>query len=407
MDTTHAPAAPADISPGRLNLLLNVGHALDHLTMTIYPTVILALTVEFGGSYAELLPLSLGGLIAFGAFSLPAGWLGDRWSRRNMMAVFFFGLGVSTVLAGFAQSPWQLAAAMTLIGLFAAIYHPVGLAMLAMERNSIGRTLGVNGLWGNLGVAFAALAAGALTDLIDWRAAFIVPGLVSIAAGVWFVLAVPAGTTGGGTRGRLDVAVGRGVAQRIFAVLMVATIAGGVIFTATTVSMPKIFDERLQALTSTTFGIGALVCLVYVLAALAQLCVGSLIDRFDLRRVFVPVALAQVPLLALAGYLDNWALLAVAIAMMFVVFGQIPINDAMVARYTPNAWRARAFALRYIVSFGASSTAVPLVALLHGGGGGFRAVFWVLAAMAVATGLAALVFPGRDSLASPAAQPAE
>jgi len=177
------------MNPSRgLALYLNLGHTLDHLLMLIFPTVVLAMSEELGRGYAELLPLSLGGFIAFGACSLPAGWLADRWSRTGMMAAFFFGIGGASILTGFAAGPAQLAAGLTLIGVFAAIYHPVGIAMLVSNRENVGRVLGVNGVFGNVGVAFSALIAGALADLVGWRAAFIAPGAVAVALGAAFAL---------------------------------------------------------------------------------------------------------------------------------------------------------------------------------------------------------------------------
>jgi len=172
-------------------LFLNIGHALDHLFLLIYPTVVLAMSPEFGRSYSEMLPLALGGFIAFGAGSLPAGWLADHWSRRGMMIVFFIGIGAASILTGLTNTPWQIAAALTLVGLFGAIYHPVGIAMLVSGREKVGKVLGVNGVFGNLGVAFAALIAGALAYWVNWRAAFIVPGLLSIAVGIAFAMTVP------------------------------------------------------------------------------------------------------------------------------------------------------------------------------------------------------------------------
>src|SRR6266852_5801849 len=153
----------------RMSLFLNLGHALDHLLMLIFPTVVLAMSAEFGRGYAELLQLSLGGFIAFGAFSIPAGWLADRWSRTGMMAVFFFGIGGASILTGFAAGTVQIALGLTLIGVFAAIYHPVGIAMLVAHRENVGRVLGVNGVFGNVGVAFSALIAGALAQTVSWR----------------------------------------------------------------------------------------------------------------------------------------------------------------------------------------------------------------------------------------------
>lgn len=375
-------------------LFLNFGHALDHLFMLIFPTVVIAMAPAFDRTYGEMLPLSLGGFIMFGACSLPAGWLADRWSRHGMMVVFFIGIGASSALTGLAQSTVQIAIGLTLIGVFGAIYHPVGVAMLVSGRQKVGRVLGVNGVYGNLGLAFAALIAGALAYWIHWRAAFIVPGLISIAVGAAFMALVPDPGKPGRTR-RAATAPGhtRMVLVRVFGILLVSTICGGIIFNSTTVAMPKVFDERLAALVDTTLGIGVLISFVYTIAAMAQLIVGYFLDRYSIKAVFVPVVALQAPFLLLAGLMENYAMLAVALAMMFFIFGQVPINDAMVAAYTDERWRARALAVRYVVSFGASATAVPLVAFMHRFGGDFRYLFFVLAAMALVMFAAAVFMP--------------
>lgn len=380
----------------RTQLFLNVGHTLDHLFMLIFPTVVLAMAPEFGRPYSEMLPLALGGFIMFGAGSIPAGWLADRWSRRGMMIVFFVGIGVASTLTGFARAPWQIAIGITLIGTFAAIYHPVGIAMLVSGRDKIGRVLGVNGVFGNLGVAFAALIAGALAHWWNWRAAFIAPGLVGIAIGIGFAAAVPeaklaARASAGGSRQVFS----RALLARVFSILLVTTVCGGIIFNSTTVAMPKIFDVKLTALVETTLGVGVLVSGVYVFAAMAQLVVGHLLDRGTIRSVLVPIVGLQVPLLLAAAYFDNYGMLLVALAMMFFVFGQIPINDAMVAAYSDEHWRARALAVRYVVSFGASALAVPLIALMYRYSNDFSYLFFVLAAMAAAMFGAALFMPAQ------------
>jgi len=387
---------------------LNLGHFLDHLAMLIYATAVLVMTARFGLSYEAMLPLSLGGFIAFGGGSLPAGWLGDRWGRRNMMMVFFLGLGAALLLTGFAQTPWQLVGCLTLIGIFASIYHPVGIAMLVKDQARVGRALGWNGVWGNLGLASAALIAGWFADHLSWRAAFIAPGIFSLLAGIAFAALVPAHVAPAAPpRAAGKRVIENASARRVFAVLAVATLCSGVIFSAVTNAMPKIFDERLTQLVHSTTGIGSLISAVYVIAAMAQLLVGQLIDRRSLRSVFLTLALLQAPLLLLAGILTDWAMLALAVAMMFVIFGLIPINDAMVARYTPESWRARVYALRYVVSFGASLPAIPLVAWLQPKAAGFVPLFGVLAAIALGTMLAAFFFPAENRDAATAAQPAE
>jgi MFS family permease len=377
---------------------INLGHFLDHLAMLVFPTVVVALGREWDRPYSELLPLALGGFIAFGAFALPAGWLADHWSRYKMMAVFFFGIGVSMLLTGLAQSPWQIGVGLTLIGVFAAIYHPVGIAMLVASPEKMGRALGWNGLWGNLGLAAAALVAGALMDLWGWRAAFFIPGAFCVLTGIAFLRLVPDPGPVQKKSKTIGLHIDRATMARVFAVLLIATACGGVIFNSTTVAMPKVFDERLASLTQTSFGIGALVAFVYSLAALAQLAMGSLIDRFELRKLMIGIALIQIPLLAVAANVEGWAMLAAALAMMLAVFGQIPLNDVIVGKYVADEYRARVLSVRYVISLGVAAVAVPLIAVLHRTEGGFSNVFLVLAALAAGMLVASLFFPSRRTI---------
>jgi MFS family permease len=394
----------------RVVRFINTAHALDHLMVLIFPTAVLGMSASFGGSYGGLLALSVGGAIAFGAGSLPAGWLGDHWSQRNMMTLFFIGVGAAALLTAMSMTPFMLAASVTLLGLFAAIYHPVGTAMLVANAEKLGRAIGVNGVWGNMGVAAAALVAGTLTQYLGWRWAFAVPGLASIALGIVFHAMVPNQVAQQKAAAREGAALPRSVIVHAFSVLVLVAASGSVVFQAITNSMPKVFDERFSLLAGSPFRIGVLVASVYVIGAMAQLIVGHFVDRHPLRTVFLPLSLIQGPCLLLAAWAQDWAMLALALAITFGIFGQVTINDAMVARYTDQAWRARAYAFRYVVSFTAGACAIPLVALLHERAGGFTVTFLVLAAFGSLIFVGALLFPHRpDELAvlPVRAQPAE
>ena len=153
----------------------------------------LTLAREWGMSYAELIPYATPGFVAFGLFSLPAGWLADKWSREGMMLVFFFGIGISAVATALAQSPLQMAFGLFAIGVFGAIYHPVGIPLVIQGYVKTGLRIAVNGVFGNLGVASAALLTGYLVDQSGWRSAFIWPGLVTIVIGVGYAFLVARG----------------------------------------------------------------------------------------------------------------------------------------------------------------------------------------------------------------------
>jgi len=381
-----------------LVLFLNLGHLLDHLAMLVFPTAVVALARDWGVAYSDLLPLAVGSFVAFGAFAIPAGWLADRWSRYRVMAVFFFGVGASLFATGLAQAPWQIALGLTVVGAFAAIYHPVGIAMLVAAPERMGRMLGWNGLWGNLGLAFAALLTGALVDLAGWRAAFFVPGVICVIAGVAYLAAVrDPGKTAKRSK-TIGLHVDARMMTRIFAIMLIATACGGVIFNSTTIAMPKVFDERLRELAQSNLGVGALVAAVYSVAALAQLVMGALIDRTELRRLMIGVGLVQIPMLYLAANLQGWAMLGAALLMMLAVFGQIPLNDAIVGKYVADEFRARVLGVRYVVSLGVAAVAVPMISALHRTAGGFSNVFFVLALLAAGVFLASWFFPSRAEL---------
>jgi MFS family permease len=356
-----------------------------------------------------LLPYSIGGFVAFGVFSMPVGWLGKRVSGHTLITAFFLGVGAGCVLAGLAQTPLQIGIALTLVGIFAAIYHPIGNAMLStIDATRIGRIMGLNGLCGNMGIASAALLTGVLTDLISWRAAFIIPGLAAIAVGIafWTLVADP-GPLRSSARAGMARSVSRAEMVRVFAIIMISTALGGFIFSATTVVMPKLFEERLAELTTTVSGIGLFVFVVYALAALAQILIGSLLDRYSLARIFLWVGLLQTPFLLLTGLVGGIPTLLFALPMMFVVFGLVPINEVMVARYTAPELRTRVYSVRYTFSFAAVAAAIPAVSYFHKSYGGFAELFVLLAVVAVLLTLSAVwLYMMERQPAVAAAQPA-
>ncbi|QPC44396.1 MFS transporter [Kaustia mangrovi] len=378
-------------------LILNLGHFYTHLFMLLHPTVVLALEKEFAGSYGTLLLPSTAAFAAFGAGTLPAGWLGDRMRRETLLAIFFIGLGAGAGLAAAATGTVMLTAGLALLGLAASIYHPVGIAMVVEGRASVGRALGINGVWGNMGVAAAPLVAGGLAAAIGWRAAFAVPAAVAVATGLVYLAVLmreprAARAAPREDRQRAPEPLSGTALWRLVAALAIAAFCGGLIFHGTTVVLPKLFEERLGGVVGGLAGVGGLASLVLALAAFTQIGVGTLIDRKPIRPVFIAVALAQIPLLLAVGLAGGLAVAVASLAMMAAVFGELPIHDALVARHAAPAWRARLYSVTYVLSLGVSALAVPLVAELYERGG-FPVMFAVFAAFAALVVIAALILP--------------
>jgi len=354
-----------DLLSRRTIAFVNIAHALDHFVLLIYPTAVIAIAAERQLSYASLIGLATGAFVAFGLFSLPMGWLADRMGRRNLLAIFFGGCGIACLGLSTASSPVMFGIWLFVLGVFSAIYHPIGSTMLVSHTSQLGRDLGINGVWGNLGAAFASGVTALLAASLGWRAAFILPGLVCLLAGIAFVRLVPGDGDSHGKSGNTHAVIPVVRPMTLFLLFAAAIVAGGMTFNITTIALPKIIDERAGACLPLVL-IGSLATLVFVFGALTQLLMGRLVDRFTLPRIFVGLSILQPLGLGLAAMTSGIPMLAGLVLAMAAIYGQVVVNDAMVARYVPTQYRARAFSVRYFLGFTTSGLAVPLIALLHG-----------------------------------------
>ena len=388
-------------------LFLNVGHFLDHFFLLIFASAAaLVLVSEWQLPYGELIPYSTAGFVAFGLFSLPSGWLADRWSREGMMSVFFIGIGLSAIGTSTAQSPTQIAIWLFTVGLFASIYHPVGLALIAKGDKKMGMDIAVNGVWGNMGVGFAAFITGLMIDQLGWRAAFWMPGALSICIGVMYFnhqrdkiffkftsiqkskIDIP-NSPKTANAGELRLII-----IRVSAVVFFTTAVSSIIFQGTTFALPKIFEERLSGLASSASMIGFLALVVFATASFAQIVVGQMLDRIGPKKVFLIVSAIQIIFFSLfIGKQDFFALFT-ALFFMLGAFGQIPINDFMIGKMAKSEFRASIFGVRYVISFAVWAIVVPLISFVHLNYG-FDYLFYILAGCAVSIFIAAATLPHR------------
>ena len=374
--------AGEDAARRRSIAFLNWAHAIDHFVLLIYPTVVIGLETVYQRSYSELIALSSSAFVAFGVFSLPAGWLADRWSRRNMMTAFYIGCGLSLAGAGFAPNLTSLGVAMFALGMFASIYHPVGMAMLIEASNARGRTLAFNGVCGNLGVSLAAGISAALATWFGWRAAFYAPAGILILTGIVYYLLTPDDLHHAKNRKSAPaVSLTPRLAVMLFGLFIVIALSAGLTFNVLTIALPKIVDERLSRDLPLVL-VGSIATAVLVCGALAQLTVGRLVEWVSPHVIFAIVTGIGFVGNLWAAYASGVALLAALAIAIAAIYGQVTVNDMIMARYTADAWRGRVYAVRYFLLFISAGAAIGMISILHETGG-FTLVLGVNAAIAL------------------------
>lgn len=359
----------------------NFAHAVDHYVMLIFPTVVIGLEAVYGRSYSELLALGTASFFAFGIFSLPAGWLADRWSRRYMMVVFYIGCWLSCAAAALSPNFVVLAVSLFALGVFAAIYHPVGTAIVVAAATNRGRTLALNGVCGNIGVALAAGITAALTAWTGWRGAFFVPAVICVATGVAYLIVVPDDRhQKAGRSVAPEVRLSMAVMVTVFALFILIGTTAGLVFNTVTIALPKVVDERIGSSISLV-AIGGIATAIFLCGAIAQFAMGRILEKYPAHLVFAFTGLMQFIGVVWVVYATGSALLgALAFAMAFI-YAQVTVNDFVIARYTADAWRARVYAVRYFITYLISGAAVTMITLLHGRGG-FDLVLGVTAIIA-------------------------
>ena len=394
----------------------NVAHLFTHALTILYATAVLYLPQEFGLPYGEMLGLSSVGLILFGVGSLPAGWIGDRWSQVGMIVIFFLGAGASAIVIGTAKSVPALFIGLSLVGLFASIYHPIGIAWLVACARKQGMTLGINAVFGGLGSAIAPVFVGIMVDHVSWRAAFVIPGVLAFATGLGLLFAWRRGWVA-------DLRADRAPApppdpstyRRVFFVLIVTMACNGLVYTGMLHTIPKVFESGLgDVLSSTTnffvmLGIetgnytdlGLLVGAVIGLSSLCSIFGGWLADRYSVKRIYLIFWTLTIPPLLFVTSTSGMTLLAVVLLAMSFNVTFVAAENILVARYTPFKWRSLAYGARFVLALGVGGLTVLLAGDLYDQDGNFTVIYLLLAGGALLASLGALLLPPTPTHASP------
>ena len=387
-------------------LLLNLGHAMDHWVLAIFLYTVSVIAGVWGSDWKELTPYAFGASFMFGAGSIVSGRLGDQWGRRVMMVIFFAGMGVSSLVIALCQNAWQIGVAMTLMGAFASIYHPVGIPMLVQHAKNPGFTIGVNGLVGNLGIALGSSVSVLLATRYGWQMAYIVPGVICLLAAVAFAVMVPKEEEAPAKRKSRMLDLPPAVMAKVFFIMTCAAVTGSIVFNFTTNGNGEMLKARIAELAANPFLLSMALLVIFSVASLMQLVVGALIDKYPLKNVYLPILVCQIPLFVLASYVDGWALLVVTTLFMVFVFGAIPFTDAMIVRYIDDRLRSRVTGMRLAIGFGVSSLVTAAIGPSVKAAG-FPTLLMLLAGVAALTTLAISFLPSEREAASTALKPAE
>ncbi len=386
-------------------VLINTAHMFTHYSLLILATATLAMVhqdpARFGGDYGALIAIGTGMFVAYGLLALPMGWLQERLARKALMVAYFLGSGFGMVMAGTAGSGFALGAWLGVMGAFSAIYHPIGTAIIVEAAGDrVGRAVGINGVFGNLGVALAPLATGLIAWKLGWQWAFIIPGLLCMACGLVY-LREPAFDGSKLKSAKPFAPIPPALVRRAVIVLMLIAMVSGLVFNAFTILIPKLMEERLTGNPDLLPVVAMLAFLVTICGGITQYTVGNLIDRHTLKSVFMPMAFALVPSLLALSFLEGWLVLPFAAIVAATIFGQVTVNETMTARYVAPALRAKLYSVRFTVGFMGAAAASPLVGLLHQASGSIALAMIVLAAVAAVTLACALAFPNRPEELQP------
>ena len=383
------------------DIYLNIGHLLDHFMMLIFAKAAFDAGREFGLSYEQIIVYGTLGVVLFGAAAPLAGWLADKYSRAILITIYPFGLALGSILAALSSSTMMLGISLGIVGFFAAIYHPVGIAMITKRPGKVGLRLGVNGVWGNMGVAIAPILTGFLILYSDWRFAFIVPSLICFCFGVSQIFAFieleenkPQDKSHNANK---DPSITSEGWQTVLLCLSIVTLSGGFIFGSLTFLIPRLFEVNMLQISNDVAVTGLLAGFVYAIASFSQIGTGWLVDKIPPKFVLSAMGLGQLVFIYIASYSYDFSLLFIMLAAMIFVFGQVPITDVILVKYVQDNWRGRVLSIKFMVNLCAGACVLPVTSYLLKNGYNFSFILEALAFISIAVIVSGLLLPNKSS----------
>ena len=336
-----------------------------HMFAAFYFVIVLSIEQEWYFTYDELISLWTLGALLIGLGALPAGWLSDRWSRSSMMVIMFIGMGLSSILCGLSNEQFSLFIGLSLLGLSCSIYHPVGIAWVVNSSEKKGRALGINGIFGGVGIGSGAFIAGLLIKYFDWKFAFIIPGIISLIIGIILFFFISNNLISFQNSKTKDLEENNSSHNLIIiACIMLFSMFGlGLTFQIMQTSLPKVFDIRIANLS--TFAIGSIIGIIYGISGLMTLVGGFLADKFSLKKIYLIGIAAQVPCFYFIANFSGIPLIFVCLMAAMFNSSILPTENILLAKFTPERHHGLIYGFKFIVAFGSAPIAVFLISKIY------------------------------------------
>ncbi len=394
-ELSEGATSPEDASGGgefpyerRVIWFTSLGHGMMHVMELIYAGILPLLLVTFDLSLTQAGLLVFPGLVMLGVGSFPAGLLSDRWDSYRIFLLFFFGSSASCLLASFSNTLWQLAGSLALLGLFMSLYHPSGLGLISMGVRRQGLVMGIHGIFGSIGLAVSPFMAGALGVKFGWQTAFVVPAAMSAACGV-ALLFFPIRITHheldehGNTVRPTIAAATRRTLLWLYAIMIVL----GFVYRGVMTYLPKFIGERFEVETLSAVVAGGLFASISLtVGGLGQIWGGHLSDKVNPFKIYNWVVPVFAPLLLIAALFGGWPLIVGMCVFFFFFFSSQPLENQMLARATPPAWRSTSYGVKFGLNLGVGALAAPICGWI----GDMWGMGWIFYSLAIVLLLASI-----------------
>ena len=373
-----------------------------HMYAAFYFVIVLTIEKEWNISYDQLIRLWTLGALLIGLGAIPFGWLSDRWSRSGTMTIMFIGMGLASILCGFSTSVSYLFVSLSLLGLFCSIYHPVGIPWVINSANRQGRALGINGIFGGVGIGSGAFVAGTLTELLNWQLAFIVPGFLSIIIGFILIYLIFIDKISYKnffiSNDKQDHS--RNEMVLIAFIMLLSMFALGLSFHNTQTALPKVFEIRIGNINS--IQIGFMIGIIYFISGATTFVGGLMADRFNLKAIYLIGIFMQFPCYLGIAYMSGYSIVILCILAAVFNASVLPTENLLLSKFTPQKYHGVVYGIKFILAFGSGPISVFLISEIYSITLEFTYLFLINAAMMALVSIFIIFLPiqKHQSLAS-------